>query len=237
MTIHRLLAFLLAIVLFPAAAGAVTIIDNHTVNTSAATGTFTPPPGFGPLTPLVAVGSSLSVELAGLIDDTHPQFASAPFHGMILPFGTQTNFDFLTNPTVFGNAGQQLFDDMTDVLLADLAAAYPTTLFSMASDGSVFTGRSSYSLLGGTIPGPGPGDTTVVTGVANVDFFEINMQVSATPAAALAEPGTVWLFGLGLAVLAATKRYLGEAGQVQGTLVPVYSFLSFRSYLPQRIHS
>jgi len=203
---HRWLLPLLALTLLPAAAGAVTVNDNRTVDTSVATGTFTPPPGFGPPTPLVAAGTSLSVELAGLIDDTHPQFVSAPFHGMILPFGTLNNLDFLTGDlTVFGNAGQQLVDDMTDVLLADLTAAYPTTLFSMAG-ASVFTGTQSYGLFGGTIPGPGPGDTTVVTGTANVDFYEVNMQVSATPAAAIPEPGTVALFALGLAGLGYAAR-------------------------------
>ena len=209
------IAVLASVVFLPLPADATPITEVHVQNTSVAFGT-----AFGDLGGFVldrddvAAGTLLSAELAHTIETTFPDPRLDPVLGDT--FGTLDNLTFLTADLVrFGNAGDQLvalyMQIFTD-LNALIGGVGTWTLTSTP------VGSQGYSLFGGIVnSGSSPatcaasaGDFCIVTGTANVEFYEVtgtfDPHGATLPAAAVPEPGTLALLGIGLAAVEITRR-------------------------------
>ncbi len=151
-----------------------------------------------------AVGTLLSSELAQTIEDNYP--SAGRLSNLMDTFGTLNNFEFLTTSlTQFGNAGQQIEDEFTSfsqTFIANLGGPASCNITN------TYIGTQSYSLYGGLLDDVD--DVTVVTGTANVDFYEVSGNITFQTGSSggipnpVPEPASMILLGTGLIGLVGT---------------------------------
>jgi len=209
----------MGILLAPGPAAATIFYDFHQVNTSVGFGLFTPPAWIGPPRYLAASGrgTPLSVDLVDRIATTYPGIAGSSWEAPLRDLGTMDNLTFLTSGLVqTRNAGQLLVETL-NTLLADLEAAHPGVVFTATGPAGTYTylDTRKYALFGGVLdagstvvcrdesclPNLPAGDYTVVFGDADVDFYRVELSVTAPAPSPVPEPGTGMLLGAGLAAL------------------------------------
>jgi len=212
----RLFSLVIGLCLWASPVVAMPMIEAHSIDTSAAFGTFTPPPGFGSPINVVAAGTtlssdidqspagpSLSVGVTQMLKDD-PLVPDSFGDLMISELGTIDNLAFLTGTLPdFGNAGDNLVAELNQ-LLTDLESAHPLVTFAatLTPAGDRFLGDINVGPIAiDTLPEP----DVIHIGSVTVDLYRIDMTVTATqtpgPGPAVPEPASAVLGVLGLAAL------------------------------------
>jgi len=195
---------------------AMPMTEFHAIDTSAAFGTFTPPPGFGTPVDVVTAGTFLSSDVDQ--SPTGPSLTPgltqllkadplvpAPFGDLFISeFGMLDNLTFLTSPLPsLGNAGDSLAAELSQ-LLNDLQAAHPLVTFTptVTPAGDRFLATNNYGVNAVDFA---PEPDVVHVGSIDVEIYRIDMTVTATqtpgPGAAVPEPASGVLCVVGLAAL------------------------------------